>query len=415
MEKTPKGLRLHIGLFGRRNVGKSSLLNALCGQQVSIVSPEAGTTTDPVDKVMEFLPLGPVVFIDTAGLDDEGDLGTLRVQRTRSAMDRCDLALVVTDGVWGEYERAIESEFSSRGIPWLAVLNKSDETDHRGLVEELRSRKIPVVSVSARDGHLESLREEIISRVPSDYYEDRRILSDLIPAHGHVVLVTPVDKAAPKGRLILPQVQTIRDILDGHGVCTVCQVPQLGEVLRGFQGEPDLVVTDSQAFGEVSKIVPESVPLTGFSILFARAKGDLNTFVAGARVLEELKSGDRVLIAEACTHHPVDEDIGRVKIPGWLRRKAGDGLTVDVKSGADFPEDLRDYRVIIHCGACMWTRRQMLARQYRAMSQGVPMTNYGLAIAALHGILPRALRMFPDALSIWGREGGVAGGSPHGG
>lgn len=390
----PKSLRLHIGIFGRRNVGKSSLLNGITHQTVSIVSAQAGSTTDPVEKPMELLPLGPVLFIDTAGLDDSGTLGELRVERTRKIYDRCDFALVVSDGAWNQDEETIVAELKTRDIPWLAVLTKNDLVDHSALIEKINAEGDHVVALNTNDPNgIETLCQAIIKYAPESFLESTKILGDILPEKAHVVLVVPIDKEAPKGRLIMPQVQTIRDILDTHCVCTVCQEPQLADVLSAFKKAPDLVVTDSQAFKTVAQIVPENIPLTGFSVLFARFKGDLASFVQGANAIESLKPGDRVLIAEACTHHPAKDDIGREKIPRWLKAKTGD-LTIDVVSGQEFPEDLTPYALIIHCGGCMWNRRQMLSRQQRAASQGVPMTNYGTAIAALNGILPRALKPF---------------------
>ncbi len=402
MQNTPKGLRLHIGIFGRRNVGKSSILNAMTHQTVSIVSDQKGTTTDPVEKPMELLPLGPVLFIDTAGLDDEGLLGDLRIERTKAVFDRCDLALLVTDGIWGEHERAIQSELSERQIPWIAVLNQSDNIDYSRLFQELSADKIECVQTSTVTGlGIEDLQQAIIRIAPADFLDSRRLIGDIIEPNDHVLLVIPIDKEAPKGRLIMPQVQTIRDILDTHAVCSICKEDQVAEMLTRFKAPPSLVVTDSQAFGTVSAQVPASIHLTGFSVLFARFKGDLTTMARGAAMIGKLQPGDRVLIAEACTHHPIQDDIGRVKIPGWLRKTVGESVQIDVISGASFPDDLRPYRLIIHCGACMWTRRQMLSRMRQAAAQGVAMTNYGLAIASMHGILERALEPFPEALEAW--------------
>lgn len=391
----PKSLRLHIGIFGRRNVGKSSLLNAITQQTVSIVSAQAGSTTDPVEKPMELLPLGPVLFIDTAGLDDEGELGSLRVEKTHRAFDRCDFALVLTDGPWAEHENAIVEELDKRNIPWVAVLTKADIVDHASLSQKLIDEGKHVVKLStASREDMEELIRAIIRFAPEGFLDSTKIIADMLPEKAHVVLVVPIDKEAPKGRLIMPQVQTIRDILDAHCVCTVCQEPQLSRVLESFKTPPDMVVTDSQAFKSVSEIVPRSIPLTGFSVLFARFKGDLSSFVQGANAIRALKAGDRVLIAEACTHHPVKDDIGRVKIPRLLERFVGGPVNIDVVSGQEFPEDLTPYSLIIHCGGCMWNRRQMLSRQQRAKSQHVPMTNYGIAIAALTGILDRAIQPF---------------------
>ena len=401
MQNTPKGLRLHIAIFGRRNVGKSSILNAITHQTVSIVSEFKGTTTDPVEKPMELLPLGPVLFIDTAGIDDEGSLGAMRIERTQAVFDRCDLALVVSDGEWAGYEQAIESELNQRKIPFIAVLNKSDISDHTSVSASLRNQKIETVIVSAQnEASIEALQQAIIRMAPADFLDSTRIIGDLIPEGGHALLVIPIDKEAPKGRLIMPQVQTIRDILDAHCSCTICQAHQVSQTLDRFRTPPAIVVTDSQAFGEVSPQVPESIMLTGFSVLFARFKGDLTSMTRGARAISQLKPGDRVLIAEACTHHPIQDDIGRVKIPNWLGRQTPD-LHVDVISGSDFPADLSPYSLIIHCGACMWNRRQVLTRIHLANAQNVPITNYGLAIAALHHILDRALEPFPDALRVW--------------
>ncbi len=391
----PKSLRLHIGIFGRRNVGKSSLLNSMTRQSVSIVSAYAGSTTDPVEKPMELLPLGPVLFIDTAGLDDEGELGVLRIEKTHKIYDRCDLALVLCDGAWTEHESAIVDALNLRTIPWIAVLTKADIVDHSALEATLIAQNTPVVRVSTNDPQsVENVLQTIIRFAPEGFLDATKIVADIIPEQAHVLLVIPIDKEAPKGRLILPQVQTIRDILDAHCVCTVCQEPQLQSVLEAFKTPPDLVVTDSQAFKTVSEIVPPTIPLTGFSVLFARFKGDLASFVHGASAIRSLKPQDRILIAEACTHHPVKDDIGRVKIPKLLEKYVGAPLNIDVVSGQEFPEDLTPYALIIHCGGCMWNRRQMLSRQQRATHQNIPMTNYGIAIAALTGILERALKPF---------------------
>lgn len=390
--QAPKSLRLHIGIFGRRNVGKSSLLNSITHQSVSIVSAQAGSTTDPVEKPMELLPLGPVLFIDTAGLDDEGVLGALRVERTKQIYDRCDFALVVSDGTWSDEEQAIVDALKSRNVPWIVVLTKSDMVDHGVLKSRLEAENMVVVPIcTSNAADVEEVTQAIIKHCPESFLDSTKIVADLLPASAHVVLVVPIDKEAPKGRLIMPQVQTIRDILDAHCVCTVCQEPQLAEVLSSFKQPPTLVVTDSQAFESVSKIVPSAIPLTGFSVLFARFKGDLGTLVRGASAIGSLKAGDRVLIAEACTHHPVKDDIGRDKIPRWLQKNCDGGLQIDVVSGQAWPEDLTPYSLIIHCGGCMWTRRQMLARIQRATAQNIPITNYGVAIAYLKGILDRAV------------------------
>lgn len=388
MQKTPKSLRLHIGIFGRRNVGKSSLLNAITRQQISIVADFKGTTTDPVEKNMELLPLGPVVFIDTAGLDDEGEIGALRIERTKSMYDKCDLALVVTDDAWDTFEQSIVEELDKRQIPWIGIRNKCDEG-------AISSEFDTLIHVSARTGEgLETLRQQMIQKAPEDFLGSTRILGDLIDENAHILLVTPIDKEAPKGRLIMPQVQTIRDILDAQAVCTVCKEDKVAATIAQFKTPPSLVVTDSQVFGIVSQQVPQEMMLTSFSVLFARFKGDLHTLAQGAQQIAKLKAGDKVLIAEACTHHPIQDDIGTVKIPNWLRQKTDVGVEVEFCSGPEFPKDLKKYALIIHCGGCVWTRRQMLSRIQQATDQNVPITNYGLAIAALHGILDRAMKPF---------------------
>lgn len=399
---TPKGLRLHIGIFGRRNVGKSSLLNAITHQNVSIVSPEKGTTTDPVEKSMELLPLGPVHFIDTAGLDDEGMLGKLRIERTEAVYERCDLALVVTDSVWSSEEIEIRQNLESRNIPWIAVLNQCDRCDNVQLQETLRAEKVEAIRTSTVTGEgLEDLHQAMIRMAPEDFLDAHSLIADLVPENGHVLLVVPIDKEAPKGRLIMPQVQTIRDLLDHHAMCTICREDCIARVLDNMKEPPNLVVTDSQVFGTVDKLVPKSIPLTGFSVLFARLKGDLTSMALGAAAIPNLKPNDSVLITEACTHHPIQDDIGRVKLPNWIRKCVGEQIHIDVLSGPDFPKDLSKYQLIIHCGACMWTRRQMLSRMRIAAAQNVPLTNYGLAIAQLHGILNRALEPFPEALKAY--------------
>ncbi len=397
--KTPKSFRLHIGLFGRRNVGKSSLLNAVTGQQVSIVSPIAGTTTDLVEKPMEMLPLGPVLWIDTAGLDDTGFLGDLRVQKTRSAFDRADIGVLVTDG-WGEHEESTLAELSTRKVPVLVVFNKTDEIlPDPSLLTRLQERKIPVVQVSCISGTgIGDFRQAILKIAPEDYLNQTSILSDLVPPGEMAVLVVPIDKEAPKGRLILPQAQAIRDLLDHNAFCMVVRETELLSALAGLKQPPRLVVTDSQAFQKVAQDTPRDVWLTSFSILFSRFKGDLVSQVQGTRRIDALQPGERVLIAEACSHHPIGEDIGRVKIPRWLHQYAGGELVYDFVQGHDFPADLTPWQLVIQCGACMLNRREMLNRILRCREAGVPITNYGLVIAKCVGILERALEPFPAAL-----------------
>lgn len=416
-ETAPKGFRLHLGLFGRRNVGKSSLLNALTRQTVSIVSDVAGTTTDPVEKPMELLPIGPVLFIDTAGLDDVGALGELRIEKTRQAIDRTDIALLVLDlsrglsgeKIWGEFEEELTSEFARRQIPVLVVLNKSDiapvPTD---LNDFLTKRNLPFVAVANRSETIRrsdgrpvdgtgALRDLLVTLLPDDFISPPPIVSDLLPPGEMAILVTPIDKEAPKGRLIIPQVQTIRDLLDGGRGATVVQVDLLAEALKRLNPPPKLVVTDSQAFEEVAAIVPPTIPLTSFSILFARQKGDLAAMAAGAAHIGSLGPKAKILIAEACSHHPIEEDIGTEKIPRWLRAKLGDAVEIGHTQGHHFPatdEELARWDLVIHCGACVWNRRETLRRVARCAAVGVPITNYGLAIAYLNGILDRVLSPF---------------------
>ena len=340
MRNTPKGLRLHIGIFGRRNVGKSSILNALTRQYVSIVSDVAGTTTDPVEKPMELLPVGPVLFIDTAGIDDVGALGELRVQRTKAVFDRTDVGLLVTQGdEWGEFEEAMLAEMEGRKAPVIVVFNKSDiAAPGPETVARLKARKIPFVETVATKGEgMLAIREALIKAAPEDFINAPSILGDLVPAGELVVLVVPIDLEAPKGRLILPQVQAIRDVLDVDAYCMVVKERELRDALERLKRPPVLVVTDSQGFLKVAGDTPREIPMTSFSILFARYKGDLNEFVRGALAIETLKPGDRVLIAEACSHHPIGEDIGRVKIPRWLTQYVGGKLEFDSRAGARFP------------------------------------------------------------------------------
>ena len=399
MQKTPKNLRLHIGLFGRRNVGKSSLLNALTRQQVAIVSSQAGTTTDPVEKPMELLPLGPVLFVDTAGLDDEGALGAARMDRSRAVLDRVDLSILVAErGQWGSFERGLLAELQARRIPTVVALNKHDLAPASDLPE---LQGATMVAVSALDGHgIPALREALLRIAPDDHFDSRHLLADLVPPGEVAVLVMPIDSSAPKGRLILPQVMAVRDVLDGAGIALVVQTRELPKALASLKAPPALVVTDSQAFRSVAAEVPDAVPLTSFSILMSRFQGDLGAQVRGTLAIEGLRGGDRVLIAEGCTHHPTEEDIGRVKLPRWLDQKVGAPLQFDTIQGRDFPIDLSPYKLVVHCGNCMGNRREMLSRIHRCEAAGVPITNYGLAIAYAFGIFERALRPFPEAMGF---------------
>jgi len=404
MQSVPKSIRIHIGIFGRRNVGKSSLLNALTRQRISIVSDIAGTTTDPVEKTMELQPLGPVLFIDTAGIDDLGALGKLRIGKTWEVFDRTDLALLVTEpGVWGEYEELLTKEFSIRGIPVVIAINKSDTVGAGAAIESApeRFRDVAVAVSSLTCAGLDSLREKMLSLAPPESIQTPLILGDLVGPGEMALLVVPIDKEAPKGRLILPQVQAIRDLLDSDSLCMVVKERELRLALARLKSPPKLVVTDSQAFLKVTADVPAEIPVTSFSILFSRFKGDLARQVEGAMAVEYLKSGDRVLIAEACSHHPIGEDIGRVKIPRWITQYVGGKLDFVHCQGHDFPDDLSEYRLVIHCGACTMNRREMISRIYRCARAGVPVTNYGLVIAYSLGIFERALGPFPAALCAY--------------
>jgi [FeFe] hydrogenase H-cluster maturation GTPase HydF len=404
MQSTPKALRLHIGIFGRRNVGKSSLLNAITRQQVSIVSAVAGTTTDPVEKPMELLPLGPVLFVDTAGVDDEGALGELRMQRTRAILDRVDLGVVVTEpGAWSSFEDGLLAELKRRHVPVVVAVNKVDE---RPLADGERTRLLhagnALVALSALTGEgVAEVREALLKLAPSDHFDSRRIISDLVPPGAVAVLVIPIDKEAPKGRIILPQVMAIRDLLDGESLAFVVQDRGLRQALDGLKAPPAIVVTDSQAFESVAAAVPPGVPMTSFSILMARFQGDLAEQVRGTLAIDRLSGGDRVLIAETCTHHPIGDDIGRVKIPKWLGDYTGASLEFAHVQGRDFPADLSPYRLVVHCGNCTGNRREMLSRIHRCREAGVPITNYGLTIAYSLGIFERALVPFPSALEVY--------------
>jgi len=400
---TPKGFRLHIGLFGRRNVGKSSLLNAVTRQQASIVSEFAGTTTDPVEKPMELLPLGPVLFIDTAGIDDVGALGELRVAKTKRAFDRTDLGVIVTDGAWGEFEEKILVALTELNVPAIAVFNKIDlAAPTAETLAHLRALEITVVKTAAARGEgVLDFRQALLDNAPAEFVNNPAILGDLVGPGEMAVLVVPIDKEAPKGRLILPQVQSIRDLLDADAFALVVKERELRAALERLTVPPKLVVTDSQAFLKVAADTPREIPMTSFSILFSRFKGDLLTQTEGALAVDDLRPGDRVLIAEACSHHPIGEDIGRVKIPRWLTQYVGGKLEFTTVQGHDFPEDLAEYKLVIHCGACMWNRRAMLSRLLHCKRAGVPITNYGLVIAYSLGIFERALAPFPAALETY--------------
>jgi [FeFe] hydrogenase H-cluster maturation GTPase HydF len=401
LNTTPTGERVHIAIFGRRNVGKSSLINALTGQEVSIVSDVKGTTTDPVYKAMELLPLGPIMIIDTPGLDDEGTLGELRVRRTHEVLNKTDVALLVLDAEHGlgACEQDILALVRPKNIPLLVVFNKADlaapSAEAVGHTAKRADAPVHVVSSTTLDG-VEELKLALAKVVPEEA-DKFQIVGDLLSPADVVVLVTPIDKAAPKGRLILPQQQTIRDILEADAIAVVTKEFELRETLASLGKKPRLVVTDSQVFAKVSADTPRDVPLTSFSILFARYKGDLETLVQGAKALETLKDGDRILVAEGCTHHRQSDDIGTVKIPRWLRQHTGKNLAFEHTSGMKYPRDLSQYALIIHCGACMLNRREMHYRIHQAKAIGVPIVNYGVLIATLQGILARCLEPFPLA------------------
>lgn len=395
--KTLKSMRLHIGIFGKTNVGKSSLLNRITNQDVSIVSNIAGTTTDVVEKTMELLPIGPVNFLDTAGINDSTALSSERIEKTMKIINRTDVAIVVCDynGI-DDYERNLIEKFNELKIPFMIFINKTDEKyPSDSIIEDLKNytKYILLSSVKTDDLIVFKIKELLVKLLPEDFVNSPKIVGDLIPQGSTVILVIPIDKEAPKGRIILPQVQTLRDLLDNNCVSVVVKESELKSAIDNLKFAPSLVVTDSQAFKNVSEIVPENIPLTSFSILFARLKGDLNTFSQGAKSIEKLQDGDRVLILESCTHHAIEDDIGRVKIPNLLRKKTGKHLIIDNIAGHDFP-DISKYKLIIHCGACMTNRREVLSRILLASENNVPITNYGICISYCLGILPRALKIF---------------------
>ena len=436
--KTLKSMRLQIGVFGKTNVGKSSILNRLTNQEISIVSDIAGTTTDVVEKSMELLPIGPVTFLDTAGLDDKTELGEKRVEKTLKVLNRIDVAVIVCDykeissklGIsdqnndyFDDCEKELIEKLDELKIPYLIVVNKCDLDAKRSRCQEAKpvseaakqlgseaanqtemndslltthyslSKNTIFTSAKSDEQLVFKFKEALVKLLPEEFVNPPKIVGDLVPPKSTVILVIPVDKEAPKGRIILPQVQTLRDLLDSECLSYVVKECELKQALDNLKTPPALVVTDSQAFRQVSEIVPENVPLTSFSILFARLKGDLDEFVKGAQAIENLKDGDLVLILESCTHHAIEDDIGRVKIPNLLRKKTGKNLVIHNYAGHDFPV-LKDYKLVIHCGACMTNRREVLSRILIANQNGVPITNYGVAISYCLGILPRATKVF---------------------
>ena len=392
LNETVSAERVHIAFFGKRNAGKSSLVNAVTGQSLAVVSDVKGTTTDPVKKAMELLPIGPVMIIDTPGFDDEGDLGVLRVQKTREVLAKTDVAVLVVDasvGI-GKEEEDFLALVKEKGTPCITVWNKAD----------LVTVRTDALYTSTVTGEGVTALKEALGALAKTKENTRRIVSDLLCAGDTVVLVTPIDASAPKGRLILPQQQTIRDILDAGCMAFVTQVEQLATTLAALKEPPKMVITDSQAFGKVAKLVPESIPLTSFSILFARYKGELITQVKGAAALSALRDGDRILISEGCTHHRQCGDIGTVKMPAWIKAFSSAKVEYDFTSGGEFPTDLSPYKLVVHCGGCMLNETEMRHRVATATAAGVPVVNYGVAIAHMHGILRRSLELFPDAYAL---------------
>ena len=396
LNSTVSAERVHIGFFGLRNAGKSSLVNAVTGQQLSVVSEVLGTTTDPVKKAMELLPLGPVVIIDTPGMDDEGQLGEQRVLKAKQILRQTDIAILVVDAHKGlqTADRELIELFKNRNLPYITVYNKAD------LLPEIpKETETEIYVSSGTKAGIFELKEKIARMVKSNE-SDRKIVADLVKAGDTVILVTPIDSAAPKGRLILPQQQTLRELLEAGVVSMVVRESELKEALDSLKTPPALVVTDSQAFQIVSQTVPREIPLTSFSILFARYKGDLAAVIGGAAALDRLKEGDKVLISEGCTHHRQCKDIGTVKLPGWIENYTGKKLSYSFTSGTEFPEDVSEYALVVHCGGCMLNEKEMKSRLKICTEQGVPVTNYGIAIAQMHGILKRSIEMFPDLLDI---------------
>lgn len=398
MNHTPRGNRIHIGLFGKRNAGKSSVINALTNQEISLVSEQKGTTTDPVFKSMELLPLGPVVLIDTAGIDDEGTLGSLRVKKTKEIIKKTDIGLIVFDINQKDFEEEIKliKLFKKNEKPYLLIANKIDQlntTFHKPF--EFSKETIYEVSATAKQG-IEEVKKSIAKKVNTQE-EKFRIVGDLIQGGDIVILVTPIDKAAPKGRLILPQQQVIRDVLESDAICIITKEHELKHTLETLKVKPKLVITDSQAFLKVSADTPKDIMLTSFSILFARYKGDLIELVRGAKAIEKLKNNDKILISEGCTHHRQSDDIGTVKIPRWLRNYTGQDYQFEYTSGYSFKEDMSDIKLVIHCGACMLNKTEMLSRINEVKEKNIPIVNYGVFISYVHGIFERALDPFPLA------------------
>lgn len=394
LNDTVSAERIHIGFFGMRNAGKSSLVNAVTGQELAVVSDVKGTTTDPVKKAMELLPLGPVVIIDTPGIDDEGELGELRIKKAKQALAQTDIAVLVVDSQKGlsEKDEALLDEFRARKTPYIIAYNKSD-------LSEVHTDGNSISVSATKKTNINELKEKI-ALLAKGAKNEKRIVADLLSEGDTVVLVIPIDESAPKGRLILPQQQTIRDILDSGCTAICCRDTELKQTLSALVKKPKLVITDSQAFGRVSKDVPDDIPLTSFSILFARYKGDLAQLVKGAAVLSKIRSGDKVLIAEGCTHHRQCNDIGTVKMPGWIKNFTSSEPDFSFTSGTEFPDNPESFSLIVHCGGCMLNEKEMQSRIRKAVDSGVPIVNYGIAIAHMHGILRRSIEIFPDIVRL---------------
>jgi len=406
MQKTPKSLRLHIALFGRTNVGKSSFLNLVAGQDVAIVSSQPGTTTDVVEKTMELLPIGPVVFLDTAGINDTTTLGEKRIGKTEKVFDRADIILLLHEGDQEtEFERSVEAKAAEKKIPVIKILNKADlfnrHTATPGTPVKDGALAVNSTDLSSRERVLAALKTELLRVCPDDFIAPPPLVGDLVKPGGLAVLVIPIDLQAPKGRLILPQVSTIRDALDNDAATLVCKEREYAHMLSMLNRKPDVVICDSQMVLKMVADTPIDIPCTTFSILFARLKGDLRKFALGAAAIDALEPGDRVLIAESCSHHALEDDIGRVKIPRWLRQYVGVDVAIDVYSGRDFPDNLSEYKLAVQCGGCMQNRREVLSRIEKCESAGVPITNYGLCIAQTQGVLRRVLSPFPAALDAY--------------
>lgn len=419
MDKTPKSMRLHIAIFGRTNVGKSSLLNMIAGQDIAITSPVAGTTTDVVEKTMELLPVGPVVFLDTAGLDDSTVLGEKRVRKAHEALRRAEIITIVCEaGIWTESEESILQPATENKIPVIVVINKSDlNAPSPEFIESIAAKGIkhiiPMSSVNpdAREHNLARFKQALIELSPEDFIQPPPLIGDLVPPGGIAILNVPIDLQAPKGRLILPQVQTIRDALDCDASVIIVKEREYSHILSQLKTPPAIAVCDSQVVMKMVADTPPDIPCTTFSILFSRLKGDMQTMARGAAAIDSLRHGDKILIAEACSHHAAADDIGRVKIPRWLRQYVGGDLNVDVFAGRDYPENLEEYKLIVHCGGCMLNRRETLCRIQMAGQAGVPITNYGMCISLVQGVIERVLSPFPAALDAFRQQREIIAGN----